>query len=575
MGSGADGPSGDPGLPGLSRRDILQRAAMVGGAATGLPALLAACGGSSSGENSSTKTSTSSAATGGHLWNGEEVTEPIGLSFEGTPKHGGKLNWAWIYEPIAQMDPQLPTTGSVGDGDSLLWVYDQLTNIKPGTLTNEAGLAEAWDIAKGGLEYTFHLRDAEFSTGDKVTANDVKYTLDRWANPKVNSQYAFLNAIDRTDVLDPKTVRVTLKFVQAMFIQVVGHFTTGIVPQRVVEKEGKAFGQRPIGSGPFIFESKVPGQSITFKRNPNYWKSPKPWIDGFTLNYVPDDNARMLQVTSGQADIGYSVPYALLDQYRSTKGTRLQLEPFTNVIFAAPNIRVKPLDNRFVRLALNYATPRADIVKTVFKNAPRIANSAIGQLGDWDPTVAPIPYDLGKAKSCMAKSSAPHGFSTSLMIVGTDADSVSVASILQAAWKEIGVNLDIVDVDLNTMFSRFFSMTNPDYDICFFQPDYSSSDVGDSDELAQFFYEPLTVKFGGYFYSDAHASALTNQAIHTLNAGVRKKNFTALQEYCLISNPPIIPIGFGPARSLVRSRVQGLQTLLNNSWRLEDVWINE
>ena len=389
------------------------------------------------------------------------MTEPIGLSFEGTPARGGTLTWAWIYEPIAQMDPQLPTTGSVGDGDSLLWLYDQLTNIKPGTLTNESGLAESWDVAKGGLEYTFHLRPAEFSNGDKVTASDVKYTLDRWANPKINSQYAFLNAIDRTQALDSKTVRVTLKYVQAMFNQVVGHFTTGIVPQRVVEKQGKAFGQHPVGSGPFIFESKVPGQSITFKRNPNYWKSPKPWIDGFTLNYVPDDNARMLQVTSGHADIGYSVPYALLQQYRNASGTRLQLEPFTNVIYAAPNIRVKPLDNRFVRLALNYATPRLDIIKSVFKNAPRIANSVIGELSYWDPSVPPIPYDLAKAKSLMAQSSAPHGFSTSLLIVGTDADSVAVASILQAAWKEIGVNLNIVDVDLNTMFSRFFSTTEP------------------------------------------------------------------------------------------------------------------
>jgi peptide/nickel transport system substrate-binding protein len=557
---------------GLSRREVLQRATALGVTAAGLPALLAACGGGSA---TSATSSSSTAATGPAVWDGQQVTEAIGLSSQGTPARGGSLTWAWIYEPIAQMDPQLPTTGSVGDGDSLLWLYDQLTNIKPGTLTNEPGLAESWDIAKGGLEYTFHLRDAEFSNGDKVTAKDVKFTLDRWANPKINSQYAFLNAIDKTEALDTKTVRVTLKFVQAMFIQVVGHFTTGIVPQRVVESAGKAFGQHPVGSGPFVFDSKVPGQSITFKRNPNYWKSPQPWIDGFTLNYVPDDNARMLQVTSGQADIGYSVPYALLDQYKAAAGTRLQLEPFTNVIYAAPNIRVKPLDNKFVRLALNYATPRSAIIKTVFKGAPRIANSAIGQLSDWDPSILPIPYDLAKAKAYMAQSSAPHGFSTSLMIVGTDSDSVSVASILQQAWKEIGVNLNIVDVDLNTMFARFFSTTNPDYDICFFQPDYSSSDVGDSDELAQFFYEPLTVNFGGYFYHDAHAAAVTNQATHTLNPAVRQKDFVALQQYCLTEDPPIIPIAFGPARTLVKSRVQGLRTQLNNSWRLEDVWIND
>jgi peptide/nickel transport system substrate-binding protein len=554
-------------LPTVSRRDLLKRAGVLGVAAGALPSFLAACGGSST----SRPGGPSSAAA---VWDGQQVAAPVGLSLGGTPKPGGDLQWAWIYEPIAQMDPQMPTTGSVGDIDSFLWIYDQLTNIKPGTLTNEPGLAESWEIAKGGLEYIFTIRDAEFSNGDKVTANDVKFSLERFANPKINSQYAFLNAIDTVEALNANTVRVTLQFVQAMFLQVVGHGTSSIVPQRVVEKEGSAFAQNPIGSGAFVFDKKVPGQSLSLKRNPNYWKNPRPYLDSVTFNYVPDDNARMLQVTSGQADIGYSVPYGLLDQYKSYPGTRLQLEPFTNVIYAAPNIRVKPLNETNVRLALNYATPRSQIIEAVFKNAPRIANSVIGQLEYWDPQIAPIPYDVDKAKNYLAQSSVPHGFTTSLLIVGTDADSVLVASILQKSWGEIGVKLNIVDVDLNTMFARFFSTTNPDYDICFFQPDYSSSDVGDSDELAQFFYEPLTVDFGGYFYSDAHAAALTNQAIHTLNTSVRQRDFVALQQYCLTVDPPIIPIAFGPARTLCQSSVHGLQTLLNNSWRLEDVWID-
>jgi peptide/nickel transport system substrate-binding protein len=550
----------------ISRRDMLKQAAALGVTGAALPAFLAACGSSKSGPRASASSSA--------VWNGQQVTAPVGLSMEGTPKRGGDLTWAWIYEPIAQMDPQLPTTASVGDIDTFLWIYDQLTNIKPGTLTNEPGLAESWEIAKGGLEYTFTLRDAEFSNGDKVTANDVKFSLERFANPKINSQYSFLNAIDTVEALNANTVRVTLQYVQAMFIQVVGHGTSSIVPQRVVEKEGSAFAQNPIGSGPFIFDQKVPGQSISFKRNPNYWKSPKPYIDSLTFNYVPDDNARMLQVTSGQADIGYSVPYDLLNTYKSYPGTRLQLEPFTNVIYAAPNIRVPPLNERNVRLALNYATPRSAIIDAVFKNAPRIANSVIGQLQYWDPAIPPIPYDIDRAKSYLAQSSVPHGFTTSLLIVGTDSDSIAVAAILQKAWGQIGIKLNIVDVDLNTMFARFFSTTNADYEICFFLPDYSSSDVGDSDELAQFFYEPLTVDFGGYFYSDPYAAKVTNQALHTLDTTVRQKDFVALQQYCLTVDPPIIPIAFGPARTLCQSSVHGLQTLLNNSWRLEDVWID-
>jgi peptide/nickel transport system substrate-binding protein len=156
------------------------------------------------------------------------------------------------------------------------------------------------------------------------------------------------------------------------------------------------------------------------------------------------------------------------------------MEPYTNVIFAAPNIRVKPLNEENVRLALNFATPRDAINNVVFKGAPVLANSVIGQLQYWDPRVPFIPYDIDKARSYMAKSSVPNGFTTNLLIVGTDVDSVAVATILESAWSDIGVKLKIQDVDLNTMFARFFSSTNPDFDICFFPPDYSSSDVGDS-----------------------------------------------------------------------------------------------
>ena len=271
-----------------SRRDLLKRAAAFGVTAAGLP-VLARTGALAARPRFATSNG------GPALWNGQQVTKPIGLSFAGTPKRGGHLTWAWIYEPVAQMDPQLPTTGDPGDLQAILSIYDQLTNIKPGTLSNEPGLAESWEIAKGGLEYTFTIRDAEFSNGDRVTANDVTFSLQRFANPKINGQYTFLNAIDKVETLNSKTVRVTLQYVQAMFLQVVGQATSSIVPQRVVEKLGKDFGQHPVGSGAFIFESRVPGQSITFKRNPNYWKSPKPYIDGVTFNYVPDDNARMLQ----------------------------------------------------------------------------------------------------------------------------------------------------------------------------------------------------------------------------------------------------------------------------------------
>src|SRR5207244_6563406 len=124
------------------------------------------------------------------------------------------------------------------------------------------------DVAHGGRLHTLNLRGADFTNGYKVTAKDVKFSFVRFSNPKINSQYTFLFAIDRVQALDNKTVRITLKYIQAMFPDVVGHGAASIVPQRVVEARGKKFAQQPVGSGAFMFDSKRPGASITFTRNP-------------------------------------------------------------------------------------------------------------------------------------------------------------------------------------------------------------------------------------------------------------------------------------------------------------------
>ena len=117
-----------------SRRNVLKGAAALGAAAAGLPAAKRL------GAQPARPAGSARADQPPTLWNGQQVTQPIGLSSKGTPRRGGDLTWAWIFTPIAQMDPQMPTTGDNGDLGTLLWIYDQLTNITPaaGDHHNEA-----------------------------------------------------------------------------------------------------------------------------------------------------------------------------------------------------------------------------------------------------------------------------------------------------------------------------------------------------------------------------------------------------------------------------------------------------
>ncbi len=447
-----DDPSGSG--PRASRREFLKGAAAFGVAAVALPAVRDSGVMSLRPRDEARAASSGSSST---LWNGQQVTEPIGLSAVGKPARGGDLTWAWIFEPIAQMDPQLPTTGDNGDLGTLLWIYDQLTNIIPGTLINGPGLAEHWDVDKGGLEYVFYLRDADFSTGDKVTANDVKFSLERFANPKINGQYAFLSAIDTVEALNPTTVRVNLQYVQAMFPQTVGHAVYRDRPAGHLREAGQGLRRTPDRLRAVHVRVQGPGRDDHPEAEPELLEEPD------AVDRLGDDELRPRRqrphAAGGPRQRRHRAQRALRTarDLPRTSGTRLQLEPYTNVIFAVPNMLRAPLQEANVRLALNYATPR-DVINRRCSRTPRVlANSPIGQLRYWDPTVPNFPYDLSKAKSLMAKSSVPNGYSASLLIVGTDSDSVSVAEILQAAWLEIGVKLGIQDVDLDTMFSRFYS----------------------------------------------------------------------------------------------------------------------
>jgi len=177
----------------------------------------------------------------------------------GEVKRGGELVLARLEEPLS-LDPILITdNGSIYLQEQ---IFETLVVPDETGAGLAPGLAESWEVSDDGLTYTFHMRDAKFSNGDPVTAEDVVFSLRRAADPNV-SQYAFVyQAIASIDALDEKTVQVKLAQPYAPLLSAISLFTGLTVPKKIYEADPEGFGNKPIGSGTFMVEEYTRGDRV-------------------------------------------------------------------------------------------------------------------------------------------------------------------------------------------------------------------------------------------------------------------------------------------------------------------------
>ena len=351
-----------------------------------------------------------------------------------------------------------PIVGSADNGSIfvIMQIFDQLVEVGDDA-SPQPGLAESWTSSEDGLTWTFTLRDAQFSNGDPVTAEDVKFSLDRWKDPEINISYGGLaSSVESVDVIDDKTVQITLNRADGAFLDNLAMFVASIVPKAVVDEIGdEEFSSNPVGSGPFMLKSWARGERIELERNPNYWRAPMPYLDGVTIDFVQDDNTRLLRVENGEADLAEDVPYAQVERIDALDGVSVASEDVFKWDAIWLNTAVPPLDDLNVRQALNYATPKEDILESILFGRGDIANHIIANVKYLDESVPAYPYDIDKAKELMAASSMPDGFDLTMLIPAGDSTELAMAQVIQAAWAEIGVNVTLEPVDLGTAFGTW------------------------------------------------------------------------------------------------------------------------
>ena len=147
-----------------------------------------------------------------------------------------------------------------------------------------------------------------------------------------------------------------------------------------------------------------------------------------------------MKIRSDEAEVADAIPYNQVASLEGTEGVEVQVGKALSWTSIFLNETKKPLQDKKIRQALNYATPKEQILESVYFGNAEIANSNIPPLKYWDESLAAYPFDIEKAEELMAESSAPKGFDLEIVIPSADPVEQQVVEILKQEWAKIGVN---------------------------------------------------------------------------------------------------------------------------------------
>jgi peptide/nickel transport system substrate-binding protein len=486
------------------------------------------------------------------------------------PHRGGVLKFA--ISPAYMVNSLDPASGAQP------WIhpqiFDQLVTFVPGSEKPQPALAESWKISKDGLTYDFRLRaDVRFSNGQPLTAEDVAFSLRRLTTPVNQSgQFIFPDTFKSIDVVDKHRVRFVLNKPVAAMLYYLGNPVLSIVPKSVVSKIGAAkFAQEPIGSGPFTVKSYNAGKSLELVRNPDYWRSGRPYLDGVNYTVTGDANQRVLSVRSNQADVADSIPYAQIGQLVDTPGVVMSIQRFYGVDDVFWNTSKAPLSDVKVRQALAYATPIKDIIESVYHGYAEPANTIMPKMSYWDKSAPYYSYNLEKAKKLLAESSVPDGFSVELSIGGGDPDSSLLATILQSAWQKIGVKAKIRQSEVNALLADLFAGK---YEISVLPHGFFTNDVAAPDNAGQLVYDYETGTNGlASFYNNPSQTRRYRQAAASSDESLRKRNYRKLQEVSQ-EQAQLLPVAFVPVTYLLSPHVRNFTALGSGLVHFDRVYLD-
>ncbi|HEX5502714.1 MAG TPA: ABC transporter substrate-binding protein [Thermomicrobiales bacterium] len=556
-------------LPGekLSRRELLFRAALVGGSATAVAGLLAACGGGGATPTTAPAAAAKPAAspTIMALPTAVIASSPAASSSPaatgGAAKQGGTMTWV-AHQELSGLGPA--DTGPSDQWDIITQMHNALVEMDENFVFQPV-LAESFETSTDGLTYTFHLRKGvKFQDGTDFTATDVKYTYDYYRDPKNASVIAnnFQN-VDSIEAPDPATVVVKMTAPNAAFIA--RGATTFIVQSKYHAQVGeKKYRTAPIGTGAFKLKEWVAADHTTVAAFDQHFRG-RPYLDSIVEQVVPEPSVRTIALETGKADSSVWVLLAA-DDLKLMKET----DKFTSFRTVSVAVNHFPINNerpyfadKQVRQALLHAIDRQKVIDTVFQGAAVIADSNIApNLKAWyNPNVPKYAYDPAKAKAMLdaagwtvgadgVRAKGGQKFSFTCFVFTGDQARKPEAEIVQQELKAVGVDMKIQEAPVTNVNDQLLAGK---IDAALFNWTYGGSG-GDPDASTS-----LRSDGGSNFshYKNPQVDQLLDQGLKEVDPQKRKTIYDQIQQI-VAEDVPFLYMMYWNWFNHFTKRIQGL-----------------
>lgn len=497
---------------------------------------LTACSGTAGGE-SILETGSASAA------------EPDASSNAGEGKEGGAETLVYGSGDYTRINPAMDEHGEIN-----ILIFNGLT-AHDGENQVVPGLAESWEYDEAAHTYTFHLvPGVKWHDGELFTAADVKFTIEAIMDPENGSENApNYEDVEEIKVLDDNTISFRLKAPNAAFLD---YMTMAVLPKHLLEGEDlqtSAFFRSPVGTGPYRLEEWDEGQAITLVKNEDYFKG-EVNIDTIIFKIVPDDNAKAMQMQTGELDLALLTPkdaenFKGKDEYSVYE---MKTSDYRGILFNFANEYWQ--DNRDIIPAVCYGIDRQAIVNAVILGHGIAAYGPLQRNIYNNEDAEHYDYNPEKAKTVLEEAGCTMGedgyyyrngekIGFTISVGAGDQVRVDIAQAAAQQLKEIGIDVNVevpAKVDWGGQQAYLIGWGSP-----FDADDHTYKVFG-------------TGKGANYnSYSNEKVDEYLTQARESDDPGVRAQAYDKFQEE-LANDPPFAFICYVDADYVASSALRGI-----------------